>query len=74
MICLDPTALDDARVQHGITSDEKLAAALGLTGTTIRNLRSGRSTPSTATLVKLRSLTGRPLDGLIISKAKSVAS
>lgn len=63
---LDPTVLDDARTLTGATSDEKLAPFLGLTGVTVRNLRHGRSTPSVATLVKLRSITGRPLDGLII--------
>lgn len=67
MIRLDPTALDDARQLHDLTSDEKLAAAIGMTGVSIRNLRHGRTSPSVATLVKLRKLTGRPLDGLIIT-------
>ena len=66
---LDPTVLDDARRLLGVTSDEKLAARLDLTGVTIRNLRHGRTSPSVSTLVKLRSVTGRPLDGLIITAA-----
>lgn len=73
-IRLDPTVLDDARSQLGIPSDEKLAARLGLTGVTVRNLRHGKTSPSVATLVKLRSLTGRPLDGLIITNSQKLTA
>ena len=69
-IRLDPSALDDARALHGFTSDERLAAAIGMSGTAIRNLRHGRTSPSVETLVRLRRLTGRPLDGLVIETAE----
>lgn len=65
---LDPTALDDARRILGLPSDEKLGARIGITGTTIRNLRHGRTSPSIGTLVKLRGVTGRSIDGLIVTK------
>ncbi|MCT1719326.1 MULTISPECIES: helix-turn-helix domain-containing protein [Corynebacterium] len=68
---LDPSVLDDARRLGGYTSDEKLAAAIGMTGTAVRNLRHGRSSPSVATLVKLRSISGRPLDGMLIQQPKT---
>lgn len=68
---LGPSVLDDARRLGGYTSDEKLAAAIGMTGTAVRNLRHGRSSPSVATLVKLRSISGRPLDGMLIQQPKT---
>ena len=73
-IRLDPSALDDARTLHGFTSDERLAAAIDMSGTAIRNLRHGRTSPSVATLVRLRRLTGRPLDGLVIETAENPAA
>ena len=73
-IRLDPSALDDARTLHGFTSDERLAAAIDMSGTAIRNLRHGRTSPSVATLVRLRRLTGRPLDGLVIESAEKPAA
>ena len=73
-IRLDPSALDDARNLHGFTSDERLAAAIDMSGTAIRNLRHGRTSPSVATLVRLRRLTGRPLDGLVIETAEKPAA
>ena len=73
-IRLDPSALDDARTLHGLTSDERLAAAIDMSGTAIRNLRHGRTSPSVATLVRLRRLTGRPLDGLVIETAEKPAA
>ena len=73
-IRLDPSALDGARALHGFTSDERLAAAIDMSGTAIRNLRHGRTSPSVATLVRLRRLTGRPLDGLVIETADAPAA
>ena len=73
-IRLDPSALDDARNLHGFTSDERLAAAIDMSGTAIRNLRHGRTSPSVETLVRLRRLTGRPLDGMVIDRAKHTAA
>lgn len=62
---LDATVLDDARKLGGFTSDEKLANHIGMSSSAIRNLRSGRSEPSIATLAKLRAVTGRSFDGMV---------
>lgn len=37
MIRIRAEALDQAREMHGFSSDEKLAAALGLSSTSVRN-------------------------------------
>lgn len=58
-------ALDEARRMHGFTSDEKLAAELGMSGTAVRSLRRGITSPSIATLMKLRRLTGIPVEALV---------
>lgn len=68
MFRLNPSALDQARKLHSFTSDEKLAAAMDMTGTSIRNLRHGRTSPSVATLMKLRKLTGIPMEALIVEQ------
>lgn len=75
MFHLNPSVLDQARTLHGFTSDEKLAAAIDMSGTAIRNLRHGRTSPSIATLMKLRKLTGIPVEALIVeqSETKSAA-
>ena len=75
MFRLNPSALDEARAMHGFTSDEKLAAAIGMTGAAIRNLRHGRTSPQVGTLMKLRRLTGIPLESMLIeeSEKKNVA-
>ena len=71
MYRLKPSALDEARSVHGFTSDEKLAAAIDMTGTAIRNLRHGRASPKVETLMKLRKLTGIPLEALIVEQSES---
>jgi ribosome-binding protein aMBF1 (putative translation factor) len=71
MYRLNPSALDEARSIHGFTSDEKLAAAIDMTGTAIRNLRHGRTSPKVETLMKLRKLTGIPLEALIVEQSES---
>jgi hypothetical protein len=65
-IRLNAEVLDKARAAHGFTSDEQLAVHIGMSGAALRNLRNGRSAPSVATLVKLRTLTGQPLDSMVI--------
>ena len=40
----------------------------------IRNLRHGRTSPSVETLVRLRRLTGRPLDGLVVDRSEHTAA
>lgn len=71
MYRLDPYALDVARARHDFTSDEKLAAEIGVSGTTVRNWRHGRQSPSIVRLMKLRKLTGIPLEALLIEQSES---
>lgn len=65
MIRLDPEVLDEARAIYRLSSDEKLAHKLGLSGSTVANLRAGRTTPTITTLMALKKVTGRPLDTLV---------
>ena len=73
-IRLNPDVLDQAREMHGFTSDERLAAEIGMSGGAIRNLRHGHSEPTVRTLVKLRKLTGIPLEALIMNAAATPAA
>lgn len=63
---LDPSVLDDARKCEGLTSDEQLGAVVGKTGHTIRNYRKGKTPPTLETLMRLKELTHRPLDTMIV--------
>lgn len=65
---LKPSVLDEAREMHGFTSDRQLADRLGMSESAIRNLRHGRTSPTVGTLLKLRKLTGIPLEALIVEK------
>lgn len=67
MLRLNPEALDQARQIHGLTSDEKLAAELGMSGSSVRDMRKGRRGPSVKTLLKLRKLTGIPMEALLLN-------
>lgn len=74
MLRLNPSALDDARKLHGFTSDTRLAGALGMSESAVRNLRHGKSTPSIGTLMKLRKLTGIPVESMVIEEAENQAA
>lgn len=66
MIRLDPQVLDKAIEITGSRSDDQLGQAfLDLTGNTIRAYRSGKSTPNIVTLMRLKQLTGVPIDQMI---------
>lgn len=71
MFRLNPSALDEARKLHGFTSDDKLAAAMDMSGAAIRKLRHGQSSPLIGTLMKLRKLTGIPLESLVIEQPET---
>lgn len=71
---LDPSALDQARKLHRLTSDDQLAAALEMSGSAVRNLRHGRSSPSVGTLFKLRALTGIPIEALVNEEQEGKAA
>lgn len=74
MYRLNPNVLDRARELNGFTSDEKLGAEIGVSGTTVRNWRHGRGTPSIQRLMQLRTLTGLPLDSLLIEESENKAA
>lgn len=66
MIRLNPQILDKAIEITGSRSDDQLGQAfLNLTGNTIRAYRAGKSAPNIATLMKLKQLTGTPIDQMI---------
>lgn len=71
---LNPYALDDAKTRWGLTSDARLAHRLGIDPRTLARYRSGEQEPSVRILVKLRALTGWPLDGLVIESAAPAAA
>lgn len=69
MLRLNPQVLDKAVELTGSRSDDQLGQAfLNLTGATIRNYRAGRSAPSIVTLMRLKAITGIPLDRMIIQE------
>lgn len=71
MFRINPDALDEARRMHNLTSDEKLAAAMEMSATSIQNLRRGRTSPSIVTLMKLRKLTGISVAWVTLTSFKS---
>lgn len=73
MIRISPEVLDRARDLHGLTSDQALADALGLSMSTVSNLRRGLTTPTIATAMALKKLTGLPLD-LIVDSGTTTAA
>ena len=74
MIRLNPAVLDKAIELTGARSDDQLGQAfLNLTGATIRNYRAGKSAPSIVTLMRLKQLTGIPLDRMVMEVAEAAA-
>lgn len=74
MIRLNPEVLDKAIEVTGSRSDDQLGQAfLDLTGATIRSYRAGRSAPSLATLMKLKRITGIPLDRMATESEDAAA-
>ncbi len=71
---LDPEVLNQAKASKNLTSDEKLAAQLHVTGATIRNWRKGTSTPRLESLVRLQHMTGRPYGTMLIVTGDPVAA
>ncbi|MDH6199248.1 ribosome-binding protein aMBF1 (putative translation factor) [Mycobacterium frederiksbergense] len=66
-IRLNPEVLDKARRIEGLTSDEQLGGAIGKTGHTIRAWRAGTTVPNLVALMRLKQLTGIPLDQMVIN-------
>lgn len=74
MFQLNPDVLDKAISITGARSDDQLGQAfLNLTGATIRNYRAGKSAPTIATLMRLKQITGIPLDSMI-AESQSIAA
>ncbi|CAM5402659.1 helix-turn-helix domain-containing protein [Corynebacterium variabile] len=71
---LNPHVLDDARDRWGLTSDARLAAKLGVAPGTVGHLRKGDTEPTVRVLLKLRALTGWPLDGLVTEVEDTAAA
>lgn len=68
VVRLNSRLLDETRTKLGISSDEKLAAHLGLSRNTIHGLRHGRTAPSAETLLKLRRVTSIPMEDWLIEE------
>lgn len=63
---LDPAVLDRAKQVTSATSDEQLGQQfLTKTGSTVRNYRTGKTAPDVVTLMRLREITGIPLDQML---------
>lgn len=74
MIRLNPEVIDKAIEVTGSRSDDQLGQAfLDLTGATIRNYRAGRSAPSIVTLMRLKQITGIPLDRMVAESEDAAA-
>lgn len=75
-IRLDATVLDIALQATGARGDEALGQIyLGRTGSTVRSYRRGETVPPISVLVRLRHLTGWPIDRMIIpGKAVEIAA
>lgn len=71
---LNPHVLDDCKTRWGLTTDARLADRLGVDPRTLARYRSGDQEPPVKVLVRLRSLTGWPLDGLVIESAADAAA
>ncbi|CAB0543008.1 hypothetical protein CIP107527_00694 [Corynebacterium diphtheriae] len=75
MVRLNPIVLDKAKELTGARSDDQLGQAfLNLTGTTIRAYRSGKSNPNIITIMRLKQLTGIPLDQMVIEDSVEIAA
>ena len=75
MIKLNQNAVDQAMEVTGARSVDHLAQTfLDVTGMTLRNYLSGKTAPSILFLVKMRKLTGIPLDQLVTADTTSAAA
>lgn len=71
---IDPKILEEAMDRTGSSSLDELGwKFLGKSGTTVRNYRSGKSTPSVATLMVLKRITGRAIDDMILTESTIAA-
>ncbi len=72
---LRPEVLDKARANTGAESDEQLRQNyLRKTGSTVRNLRSGKTVPDVAGLMKLHKLTGIAMEDILFEIDKQTVA
>ncbi|MBC3186395.1 transcriptional regulator [Corynebacterium sp. zg-331] len=72
---LDPTVLDHAKAASGARSDEQLGQMfLYKTGETVRKWRRGATNPDVVSLMRLKNITGRPLDTMMIHESATAAA
>lgn len=65
-ITLDPTVLDAARDALNVKSDEKLAAHIGVSASSVYHWRCGARCPKVPVLIQLQNITGRPYGTMLI--------
>lgn len=74
MMRLDPTVIDEAVEATGARNVDQLGwACLDKSGTTVRNYISGKTVPPVPVLAKLRQITGRTLDSMILVDDETAA-
>lgn len=72
---LDPTVLDHAKTASGARSDEQLGQTfLYKTGATVRKWRRGDTAPDIVSLMRLKQITGRPVDTMMIHESAESAA
>lgn len=75
MFRLNPEVIDKAVEMTGSRSDDQLGLAfLNLTGSTIRNYRAGKSMPNVVTMMRLKEITGMPLDRMVVKAPAAIAA
>lgn len=73
MYRLAPSALDAVEKKHKTTSRTELAALIGVSEATVRNLRRGSHQPKLDTVMEIQRLTGIPFGKLVIDVEKNAA-
>ena len=73
MYRLTPSALEAIEKKHKTTSPTQLAALIGVSEATIRNLRRGSHQPNLNTVMTVHRLTGIPVNKLVVEVEKAAA-
>lgn len=74
MYRLNPSALDNIEKKHKTTSPTQLAALIGVSEGTVRNLRRGNHQPTLDTVMTVHRLTGIPVTKLVVKVEKKSAA
>lgn len=73
MYRLIPSALNTIEKAHKTSSATQLAALIGVSEATVRNLRRGSHQPSLGTVMNVHRLTGIPVNDLVIEVEETAA-